>query len=302
MQKVLITGGAGFIGSNLSNYLIGKNYDVIVLDNLSTGKKINLNKKVKFIKGDIRDKEIVRKAGKKVKFIFHLAAKSALQETIKKPKECFETNINGTINVLDVAIQNNSKVIFSSTCAVYPLNNRSLLNEKKIENLETPYAIAKKTAEDLIRFYTIKKGLKATIVRFFNVYGPKQSIRNSYSAVIPLFINLAKKNKNLVLNNGGKQSRDFIHVDDICLGLYKAAKFPKFDIFNLGTGKATKIKEVARVIIKILNKGKIKVKKGISFDANFSCANTQKAKKILKFKSQISLEKGILDLINEKKN
>jgi len=297
MKKALITGGAGFIGSNLCEFLLKKKYKVNVIDDLSSGNKTNLPKKVNFFLGDINDKNILYKSSKNCSVIFHLAAKSTLQESLKNPYECVKTNILGTSNIIERCINNKSKIIFASSCAVYPLNLKKKLREIDINNAETPYGQSKITCENLINFYVSTKVIKGSNLRFFNVYGPNQNPKSIYSAVIPKFIKRAKENKYLELNNFGMQSRDFIHVNDVCIALFKAANNKKSGTFNVGTGKSIKIKDLALLVIDIIKKGKIKNKKSLKFDAIHSCANVNKTKRILNFKSKVELKEGIKELI-----
>ena len=222
MKKILITGGAGFIGSSLCKFLLKKKYQIVVYDNLSTGKLNNLPKNIKFIKADIRNKKLLIKHFDKFKYVIHLAAKSALQETIGNPSECIDINILGTQNILDMCLKHNSKLIFASTCAVYPLDLKKKAREEDEGGFITPYSISKISSEKLIEFYAKKKGLKAIVLRFFNVYGKNQNANSQYSGVIAKFIKRAKNNLNLELYNGGVQKRDFIHVNDVCEAIYKS--------------------------------------------------------------------------------
>lgn len=299
MEKVLITGGAGFIGSNLCNYLLKKKFDITVFDNLSSGKLSNISKNVNFVNIDITNKKKLTKYFKKFKYVVHLAAIPILQETIKDPSKCMNVNILGSQNIIDLCIKYRSKFIFASTCAVYPLSIKKKVKEKDIGNFVNPYSISKITVENLINFYTKQQKLKAVILRFFNVYGLNQNPDSQYSAVIAKFIKNSKKNLNLELYNNGSQKRDFIHVNDICNAIYKSFKFKEFDTFNVGTGRAVKIKELAKIITKFTKKGKIKKGKKVNFDAKYSCANIKKIKKRMNFFPKMSLENGIKSLLNE---
>tara|TARA_Y100000768_G_C23935051_1_gene662123 strand:- start:514 stop:1413 length:900 start_codon:yes stop_codon:yes gene_type:complete len=299
MKKVLITGGAGFIGSNLCNFLLKKNFDITVFDNLSSGKLFNVPKKIKFFKIDIRNKNLLKKNFKNFNFVIHLAAIPVLQQAINNPKECIDINLIGTQNILEFCLKKNSKLIFASTCAVYPLDLKKKAKENAAGKLSNPYSISKFASENLISFYAQQKKLKCVILRFFNVYGSKQNPNSQYSGVIAKFIKNSKKNLNLELYNNGEQKRDFINVNDICEAIYKSFSYKKFDIFNVGTGREVKIKELAKIIVKYSKKGKIKKGKKTNFDAMYSCANINKIKKKMNFSPNITLEKGIKNLLNE---
>ncbi len=299
MDKVLITGGAGFIGSNLCKYLLKRKFNITVFDNLSSGKRSNIPKNITFINVDITNKKKLQKYFKKFKYVVHLAAIPILQETIENPSKCMDINILGSQNIIDLSIKYRSKFIFASTCAVYPLNLKKKAREKDIGNFVNPYSISKITVENLINFYTHQHKLNAVILRFFNVYGFNQNPDSQYSAVIAKFIKNSKKNLNLELYNGGNQQRDFIHVNDICNAIHKSFKFKKFDTFNVGTGRAVKIKDLAKIITKFTKKGKIKKGKKVKFDTKYSCANINKIKRKMNFFPNINLKNGIKSLLNE---
>ena len=299
MKKVLITGGAGFIGSNLCKFLLKKKIDITVFDNLSSGRLSNIPKKITFVKIDIRDKKLLNKHFKNFRYVVHLAAMPILQQAIDNPKECIDINLIGTQNILEFCLKKNSKLIFASTCAVYPLDLKKKADENSSGKLINPYSISKFASENLISFYAKQKKLNSVILRFFNVYGGNQNPNSQYSAVIAKFIKNSKKNINLELYNNGDQKRDFINVNDICQAIIKSFNHNNFDIFNVGTGRAVKIKTLAKIIVKYSKKGKIKKGKKTSFDAMYSCANIDKIKKKMKFTPKISLEEGIRNLLNE---
>ena len=299
MKKVLITGGAGFIGSNLCDFLLKKKFNITVFDNLSSGRISNLPKKINFVKIDIRNRRLLKKHFKNFNFVVHLAAMPILQQAIDNPKECIDINLIGTQNIIEFCLKKNSKLIFASTCAVYPLDLKVKATENNPGKLINPYSISKFAAENLINFYVQQKKLKSVILRFFNVYGRKQNPNSQYSGVIAKFIKNSKKNLNLELYNNGKQKRDFINVSDICEAIYKSFSYKNFDIFNVGTGNDVRIKDLAKIIVKNSKKGKIIKGKKTNFDAMYSCANINKIKQKMNFSPKITLEKGIKNLINE---
>tara|TARA_A100001011_G_scaffold398113_1_gene501405 strand:+ start:4408 stop:5316 length:909 start_codon:yes stop_codon:yes gene_type:complete len=296
-KKILITGGAGFIGSNLTKYLVRKKLKVNVLDNLSNSKKPKPDKNIKFYFGDIRNKNNLIKASKDCGIIVHLAAKSALQETINNPDECVSNNILGTVNIIDTCIKKKIRLVFASTCAVYPFKSNKKFKEQDASNYLTPYSISKMTCENIINFYISQKKIKANILRFFNVYGKGQKPDSFYSAVVPKFIKQSKNNSNLTVYNSGNQKRDFINVIDVCEAIYKAMRYKKSNTFNIGTGVTTSIKDLANLIIKENKGGRIIKAKNTKFDALFSCANMYKTNSYLKFKSKIDIRTGVKKLI-----
>lgn len=298
MKKILVTGGAGFIGSHLVNKLIEKNFEVNVLDNLSTGSIKNVNKKSNFIKGDIRDKKILKKAIKNCKIVYHLAAKTHLQESIINPSECIEINVTGTANIIEICLIKKIKIIFASSCSLYPLNYPKKISENVITNPITPYAMSKFLCEKLLNFYSNRSKLETCILRCFNVYGKNQNSKSFYSAVIPKFIKNACKNKNLILNNGGTQKRDFVHVDDVVDAYIDCGLKKKIiGTYNIGSGNSISIKRLANIIVKIAKSGKIKRGPTLDFDAKYSCANISLAKNKFNYSTKVKLEEGIKNIL-----
>lgn len=299
MRKALITGGAGFVGYHLSKYLLANNYEVTIIDDLSGGKKANVDKEAIFFKLNINKKHSkLEKIIKNTDIIFHLAAKVELQESIVSPSETMQTNIVGTLNLIEISIKYKKKIIFASSCSVYPISAKSKLNEKNTKKPNSPYAMSKSLAEDLLIFYTKKGVLDSCILRFFNIYGPRQNIDSQYAAVVAKFIDKSKKNEALTLYNKGLQSRDLIHVHDVCKAYLLVDKKNLTGIFNIGTGKATKIKDLAKIIINISKSGKITNGKKQQDDAFYSCADIAKIKKA-GLKNLMPIKDGIKKLLNE---
>jgi UDP-glucose 4-epimerase len=248
-MNILVTGGAGFIGSNLANEL-SKNNNVFVLDDLSSGKKQNLQKNITFVKGSVTDCSFVEKATKNIDYVFHLAALISVQESIRNPIKTIEINSLGTLNVLKASLKNNiKKVIFSSSAAVYGDSEDLPKKETMLPNPLSPYSITKLEGEYYCNVYT-QLGLPTCCLRYFNVFGPNQNLNSDYSAAIPIFINKALKNEDLVLYNSGKQTRDFIFVKDVVLANILAMN--KLDgFFNVGSGEESSIKKIAETIVRL---------------------------------------------------
>jgi UDP-glucose 4-epimerase len=306
MKKVLVTGGAGFIGSHTVDELLSKNYEVFVLDNLLTGNLSNLdNKKIKFIKGDITDIKSIDKIMKKVDFVIHLAAIASVSESIKNPTETFNVNVNGTLNVFNSAIKNNiKKIIYASSAAVYGENQNVPLSEKEKNNPVSPYGLHKSTNE--IDANKINKKNKTELVglRYFNVYGPRQSLTGSYPAVIPNFCLNILNNKTVNFFGDGKQYRDFIYVKDVskinvlCLEKTKIKK----NILNVGTGKKTSLSKLVNVLEKeTKKKAKIKKQKARLGDVKKSLADISNLTKEFKF-NFVDFSKSLAETIDFYKN
>lgn len=216
MKKVAITGGAGFIGSNLADSLIKKNFDVTIIDDLSTGLLVNIDrKKCDFREFSINDATKLKKALKGVEIIFHLGARGSVPRSIKNPVATHDVNATGTLNVLEAARESGSHVIFSSSSSVYGRNMQLPKEEKMWLGPITPYAASKLSAESYVESYGASYELPVTILRFFNVFGPRQRPDHEYAAVIPKWIWLAMQGKAVELYGDGTQSRDFTYVKTV---------------------------------------------------------------------------------------
>ena len=216
MKKVVITGGAGFIGSNLAALLIDKGHDVTIIDDLSTGLLANIDRKnSKFIELSITDASQLKRALKGAETIFHFGARGSVPRSIKNPVATHEVNATGTLNVLEAARESGSHVIFSSSSSVYGRNMQLPKEEKMWLGPITPYAASKLSAESYVEAYGSSYELPVTILRFFNVFGPRQRPDHEYAAVIPKWIWLAMQGKPLDLYGDGTQSRDFTYVKTV---------------------------------------------------------------------------------------
>lgn len=299
MKKILITGGLGFVGSNLISKLeLLKSVKINVIDKDKS--KIFQNKKINLIRGDILDEKILGIASKNCDTIFHFAALTNIQDSLKNPKKYFLNNLIGTTNVVNAAIKNNSNLIFASSAAVYPLNVKKKISENYEFYPSNAYGLSKKLAEEYI--LSNKKKIKNfTIFRFFNIYGKRNTNKN-YSGVITEFIKNTKKNKKMIINNGGKQVRDFINVDDVVQLCIEAANKKTNTVVNLGTGVPVRILDLAKTIKKIFKKGKIKIskKRKNHGDARFSCANIKLLEKNFPNIKFLNIENGLKKTISEK--
>jgi len=219
--NVLVTGGAGFIGSHLVDALM-KNRDVEevrVIDNFSTGKIENISnhlksKKFSLLKDDVRNHEAVHKAMKNINYVFHEAAIASVPLSVKNPQACYEVNVAGTFNLLEEARIRDAILIYASSCAVYGDPSRIPIREDDASKPISPYGASKLSAEALCIAYNSTYGLRSTCLRYFNVYGPRQSY-SRYSGVITIFTNRALRGEDLIIYGDGKQTRDFIYVKDI---------------------------------------------------------------------------------------
>jgi len=253
-MKVLITGGAGFIGSHIVETLQGE-AEITVLDNLRSGNLKNLEGlKVNFVNGDIRDREMVRKCMKEVDFVFHLAALISVPESMDNPLECVDINNRGMLIVLEEAAMAGVKMLcFSTSCAVYGDNPISPKVETLSPEPKSPYAVSKLDGEYYCSIFTQTGKLKAACLRYFNVFGPRQSPESAYAAAIPIFVSKAVKNETISIYGDGEQTRDFIYVKDIARANIYLAKNGITGVYNAGYGKSTSIKALAEKIVKVTN-------------------------------------------------
>lgn len=299
MKKILVTGGAGFVGRHLAAELLRRELEVNILDDLSNSSKDNIVSGAVFFEGDIRDKEKVKEAINGCDTVIHLAAMISLQESIKDPAKCFSINIEGTANIVKESLNsNNIRLIFASSCAVYPLHPKEALKEEMATNGDTPYAFSKRAGEHIIDIYKKLEGLNACSLRFFNIYGPGQNPESIYAAVIPKFISNVKNTEPLQIYGEGTQKRDFIHIKDIIKAIILAAESNFSGILNAGTGKSTSVRDLAALIIEIFGKGNSENIEAIPGDASFSCADISKIKDNLNFNPSVSINNGLSELIN----
>ena len=307
LEKVLVTGGAGFIGSHLVDKLVNDGYEVTVLDNLSTGNleniKAHLNRaSFRFVKGDIRDIQTIRAASKNAKSIFHLAAITSVPFSIENPEITMEVNLNGTKNLLENAALNRvEQFIYVSSCAVYGNPVYLPVDEKHPTNPKSPYGASKLRAEQECIKFGEKCGFRTTILRLFNVYGPRQRC-GDYGGVMAQFINKLRNNEPPIIYGDGSQTRDFIHINDVIKAFILALKDKNTSggsIFNIASGKPTSINELAQVLIDLLGSKQVKPEhlKARRGDIKYSYADIKKAQTTLGFKPKISLKEGLSTLL-----
>ena len=298
-SKSIITGGAGFIGSNLTDHLVRIGHKVVVLDNFVSGKKSNIShhskKKVKIVKIDISKSEKLSKYFKGADYVFHLAALAQIIPSIKNPKKYFKNNVNGTLNVLEAAKKEKiKKFIYAASSSCYGNPKKFPTSEKDQIDLKNPYAATKFIGEELVMRYATLYKMPNISFRFFNVYGPRLSTSGQYSAVMGNFLSQTKSKKALTIVGDGKQTRDFIHVDDLANAFIKVIKSKLVNkIYNLGSGKSTSINTVAKIF-----RGKrkhIAIRPG---EPRTSLAKITKLKKDINWKPKISIQLGIKKLLS----
>lgn len=250
-MRILITGGAGFIGSHLAAHW-SRTGEVRILDNLRTGDAKNLEGiEHEFHPGDVGDKALVNHCMEGIQVVFHLAAMVSVPESVEKPEACVRDNVHGTLNVLEAARRNGTRVIFASSAAVYGDNPEVPKRETMLPEPRSPYAITKLDGEHYLEFYRTEHGLSCAGLRFFNVFGPRQNPSGPYASAVPVFIHKALKNEPITVFGDGSQTRDFIYVRDIVSALsFLAERQDISGIYNAGYGLSHRIDELARDIIR----------------------------------------------------
>ena len=301
-MKILITGGAGFIGKYLVKYLLENGENVSILDNFSNSdkKSMSLFEKngVKIFEGDITDFNDVSKAIKNQEIVIHLAAKISVLESIKNPAETFRINVNGTKNLLAICKNNNiKKVIIASSAAVYGEGDKKIkVKEEKKKNPISPYGESKMKMEEEIEKNNSSNEMDYIILRFFNIYGIGQT--SEYAGVITKFLEKIKKNQSLIITGDGTQIRDFVSISDVICSINNAIGYNKSGIFNIASGNEITINELANLMIELsgkkLNIKNIADKQG---EIKYSQADILLAKQKLGYISKINLKEGIKKLL-----
>jgi len=258
-MKVLITGGAGFIGSHLAENLLAAGNGVWVLDNLSTGKRENLpaHSRLEFVQGDIRDRSLVADTARGMDAIVHLAAVASVQASMDDPIGTHETNFDGTLNLLEAARKEHiRRFVYASSAAVYGDNTRLPLVENEILDPLSPYAADKLAGEYYLRFYHAKFGIETTAFRFFNIFGPRQDPSSPYSGVISIFIERVSRGEPATVFGDGQQTRDFVYVGDLVKLLAQALLGTQTagQVINVGRGKQCSLLELLEALEKLTGK------------------------------------------------
>ncbi|MCK4526054.1 SDR family oxidoreductase [candidate division WOR-3 bacterium] len=304
-MKIVVTGGAGFIGSNIAEELSKeKDNKIIIVDDLSTGKMRNIwNLDIEFVKGNITDLNFLRSIFKDVDYVFHQAAIASVQKSIEDPKRTDEVNAKGTLNVLIAARDRGvKKVIYASSSAVYGDTIELPKREGMTPSLLSPYAVTKLIGEYYCKVFNDVYGLKTISLRYFNVYGQRQDPYSDYAAVIPRFINRVSENKPPVIYGDGEQTRDFTFVKDVVRANILVMSSDATGIYNIANGNSISINELANIIIKLIGKSLKPIheapKEG---DIKHSFGDISKAKRDLCYEPVYSFEKGLKRTIKSEK-
>jgi len=300
-MKFAVTGGAGFVGNNIVRLLVSKGHSVVVIDNLHTGKKENLEgifEKIQFHEIDIRDIEKIEPILKDVDGIFHEAALTIVQESFQNEKEYFDVNVNGTENIFKIAKKFEIKVVFASSSSIYGDSKQIPIKEETKRKPINPYGQTKLEDEFLAEKY-VNDGLRVIGLRYFNIFGKGQT--GSYAGVITQFMRKLHSHQRPIIFGDGLQIRDFIHVSDIAeANLYAMLSETKFGFYNIGTGMGIKIINLAKIMIKIFDeKFEPIFQDPLKGDVKVSQADITLTKNMLNWKSKICLEEGLKSFIRK---
>jgi UDP-glucose 4-epimerase len=306
-MNIAVTGGAGFIGSHIVEKLVGRGDNVIVIDNLQTGKKENLKTvwdKINFLEMDIRNFDLLKTELKNIDGVFHEAALASVQDSFVKPKEYHDVNVKGTENIFKLAKEFGFKVVYASSSSVYGNPIKIPINEESGKNPINPYAQTKVDDEIIAEKYA-KEGVRIIGLRYFNVFGERQS--KNYAGVIKLFLERIENYNPPIINGDGSQIRDFVYVKDVVQANIMALESNVKNAFiNIGTGKTVSIVELANQIIKSSNLKLNPIHQGaLKGDVMESKADVSLAKKLLNWEYKIELkdwlEYTVSNLLKNKK-
>jgi len=299
-MRYVVTGGAGFIGSNIVKLLVKNDHEVDIIDNLHTGNKNKIKEvidKVNFFKIDIRDKNSLEEIIKKSNGVFHEAALTAVPESFEKPQEYHDVNVIGTKNIFEIAKKENIRVVYASSSSIYGNAKNIPIKENADRKPINPYGQTKLDDEFLAEEFS-KNGLSVIGLRYFNVYGIGQT--GSYAGVITKFLENIKNQKSFTINGNGNQIRDFIHVNDIAkVNLVAMENKIKNGFFNIGTEIPTSINNLAKLMVEISNhKYKTILGPELEGDVKISQADMNSTNKVFNWTHKINLLNGLRDLIN----
>lgn len=298
-MNILVTGGAGFIGSHLSDRLIEIGHKVIVIDNLVNGNLKNLkniinNVNFKFILADIRQKSDINAHFQNIDIVFHLAALADIVPSIEKPDEYYSTNVTGTFNVLEASKKYNiKKIIYAASSSCYGIPDEIPTSEEAKIRPQYPYALTKFLGEELVRHWNTAYGLQFVSLRYFNVFGPRSRTSGTYGAVFGVFLAQKLAKLPFTVVGDGEQKRDFTYIDDVVDSLLQSLNSKIFnEIFNIGSGNAYSI----NYLTELIGGKKIYIPKRPG-EPDITFANISKAKKYLEWKPQITFEKGVQKIL-----
>jgi dTDP-glucose 4,6-dehydratase len=307
MAKYLVTGGAGFIGSNLARFILDKGHDVVVLDNFATGKPenmIDIRDRIEFIEGDIRDRAAVDKAVAGCAAVFHEAALGSVPRSVEEPISSHDVNVNGTLEVLEAARAAGVKrVVFAASSSAYGERPESPKTEQMVPSPISPYAASKVACEQYLQAYAYSYGMETFCLRYFNVFGPYQDPQGAYAAVIPAFVSRLLHGQTLQVYGDGEQSRDFCYIDNICEANWLAAHAPAEvctgQVANIACHQETTLNDIISLLGELLNV-EVKAEYGPprAGDVKHSLADISLARQLIGYEPKVYFEEGLRKAID----
>jgi nucleoside-diphosphate-sugar epimerase len=305
LTAYLVTGGAGFIGSNIVEALVARGDGVVVLDNLATGKRENLApflSKIKFIEGDICDPAVVAEAMKGIDYVFHEAALPSVPRSVADPVASNRAQVDGTLTVLMAAKKAGVKrVIYAGSSSAYGDTEQLPKVETMPPNPKSPYAVGKLTGEYYCKVFNALYGLETVTLRYFNVFGPRQDPKSQYAAVVPLFITSILNGRRPVIHGDGLQSRDFTYIENVVAANILACTAPKAagEVINAACGERTTVLQMAQYIAEIIG-AKIEPEHTPSRpgDVKHSLADISKARRLLGYEPTVNVREGLERTVN----
>lgn len=296
-MRFLITGGAGFIGTALANYLVRQGHTVRVLDDLSAGDAARLDPAINFTRGDVEDKPKVWRLLSKIDCVYHLAARVSVPESVLYPREYNSTNVSGTVAIMEAMRDAGIKrVVLASSGAVYGEQEVDKVHERLLPDPTSPYAASKLAAESYVRTIGEMWDIETVSLRIFNAYGPGQALPPTHPPVIPQFMRQILQGGSLVVHGNGEQTRDYIYVDDVVKVLAAAATAAGINrqIINIGTGVGTSVNELTRIFEHVTGReARVIMTSAASAGVSSLVADTSRARELLGFKPSTALEKGL---------
>ena len=307
MAKYLVTGGAGFIGSNLCRFLLDKGHHPVVLDNFATGKRENLQDiadRITLIEGDIRDRQAVDQAVDGCAAVFHEGALGSVPRSVEDPVTSHDVNVNGTITVLEACRAAGVKrVVFAASSSAYGNQKESPKHERMVPQPISPYASSKLACEGYLQGYAAAYGIETLCLRYFNVFGPRQDPNGAYAAVIPAFVSRILKGESPVVFGDGEQSRDFCYIDNVCEANWLAANAdPKVcdgRALNIACNRRTSLNDILNLLRELLESDiRAIYKDERAGDVKHSLADVTAAKESIGYDPKVFFEDGLRKAID----